>query len=71
MTYTDQQTPLWAEDPTRARSVDENMVLIEPDEIATAMYDLVVDEKLSNGTIYECGKGSTRIVPKFNMDPPG
>ncbi|KAI6783058.1 15-hydroxyprostaglandin dehydrogenase [NAD(+)]-like protein [Emericellopsis cladophorae] len=64
------RTPMWAEDPTKACLVDENTVLIEPKEIAEAMYSLVVDENLGNGTIYECGKGSTRVVPEYNLDPP-
>ncbi|KAF7559357.1 hypothetical protein G7046_g4808 [Stylonectria norvegica] len=67
---TDSQTPLWRDDPTKAVMLDENSVLIEPEEIAAAMLQLVVDEKLGNGTIYEVTKGATRVVPAFNAPPP-
>lgn len=61
---------MWSEDPSKASMVDDKTVFIEPEEIAEAMYDLVVDEKLGNGTIYECSRGATRVVPEYNAPPP-
>ena len=50
--------------------IDESTVLLEPEEVAEAMYQLVVDENLGNGTIFECDKGATRVVPEYEGDPP-
>jgi NAD(P)-dependent dehydrogenase (short-subunit alcohol dehydrogenase family) len=65
-----QQTPLWAEDPDKRDMIDESTVMLEPEEVAEAMYQLVVDENLGNGTIFECAKRATRVVPEYNADPP-
>lgn len=40
---------------------------MEPEEVAEAMYELVVNEDFGNGTIYECTKGATRVVPETPM----
>ncbi|KAF4124693.1 Short-chain dehydrogenase, partial [Geosmithia morbida] len=65
------RTPMWSEDPSKASMVDESIDFSEPEEIASAMYDLVVDENLGSGTIYECTKANgTRVVPEFNAPPP-
>lgn len=62
---------MWSEDPTKATMIDERSPWIEPAEIAEAMYELVVDEELGNGTIYEVAlKGMRRVVPEFGMEPP-
>ena len=61
---------MWAEDPDKARMVNEECEFMEPEEVAQAMYELCVDEELGDGTIYECNKGERRIVPKFRAEPP-
>lgn len=58
------------DDPTKSCLLDENTDFIEPDEIARAMYDLVVEEELGNGTIYQCTVGETKVIPEYNMPPP-
>lgn len=62
---------MWSEDPTKSVLVDERSSLIEPEQIAEAMYDLVVQEELGNGTIYECGINGTRVVSEYYTEPPG
>ncbi|CAM1501720.1 Fc.00g037040.m01.CDS01 [Cosmosporella sp. VM-42] len=64
------RTPLWRDDPTKAVMLNENTVLIEPDEIAAAMWELTVNEKYGNGTILEVTKGQTRVIPEFGLEPP-
>ncbi|KFH46143.1 15-hydroxyprostaglandin dehydrogenase [NAD(+)]-like protein [Hapsidospora chrysogenum ATCC 11550] len=64
------RTPLWADDPDKCDMIDESTVLLEPEEVAEAMYQLVVDENLGNGTIFECDKRATRVVPEYEGDPP-
>lgn len=61
---------MWSEDPSKARLVDDQVVFVEPEEVAEAMYQLVIDPDLGNGTILECKKDSTRIVPEYYMSPP-
>ncbi|WAO86716.1 Hypothetical protein NCS54_00400000 [Fusarium falciforme] len=63
-------TPLWHDDPTKAVMLDEDTVLIEPEEIAQGMWQLVVNEELGDGTILEVTKGATRVVPLFNAPVP-
>ncbi|KPM38767.1 hypothetical protein AK830_g7791 [Neonectria ditissima] len=63
-------TPLWRDDPTKASMLEEDTVLIEPEEIAEAMWQLVVNEELGNGTIFEVSKGATRVVPLFDSPAP-
>ena len=50
--------------------LDENTVLIEPEEIATAMWELTVNEEYGNGTILEVTKGQTRVIPEFGVEAP-
>lgn len=64
------QTPMWFEDPTKAMLLSDQSPFVEAEDIADAMYDLVVREDLGNGTIYECGKGGKRVVPEFHTEPP-
>ncbi|UPK91286.1 hypothetical protein LCI18_002221 [Fusarium solani-melongenae] len=64
------RTPLWHDDPTKAVMLDKDTVLIEPEEIAQGMWQLVVDEELGDGTILEVTKGATRVVPLFNAPVP-
>ncbi|KAJ3513705.1 hypothetical protein NM208_g15145 [Fusarium decemcellulare] len=63
-------TPMWRDDPTKAVMLDENTVLIEPDEVAQGMWQLAVNEELGDGTILEVTKGATRVVPLFNAPVP-
>lgn len=50
--------------------LEEDTVLIEPEEIAEGMWQLVVNEELGNGTIFEVSKGATRVVPLFDSPVP-
>ena len=50
--------------------LDKDTVLIEPEEIAQGMWQLVVNEELGDGTILEVTKGATRVVPLFNAPVP-
>lgn len=61
---------MWSEDPSKSVLVGENTTFVEPEQIAEAMYELVVNEELGNGTIYECGKAGVRVVPQYHMEPP-
>lgn len=61
---------MWFEDPTKAMLLNDKSPFVEAEDIADAMYDLVVREDLGDGTIYECGKGGKRVVPKFHAEPP-
>lgn len=65
------QTPMWSEDPDKARMVTPDAEFIEPEEVARAMYELCVDESLGDGTIYECNAGGARrVIPLFGAEPP-
>lgn len=44
--------------------------LIDAEEIAQAMWRLVVDPELGDGTILEASKGATRVVPMFDAPVP-
>jgi hypothetical protein len=61
---------MWKEDPHKAAMMSDDMQFIDVEEIAQAMYDLVVNEELGDGTIYEVTAGKTRVVPLFNSPPP-
>jgi hypothetical protein len=50
--------------------LEADTVLIEPEEIAEAMWQLVEDENLGDGTIFEVSKGKTRVVPLFDSPMP-
>ncbi|KAL6917923.1 hypothetical protein FSHL1_009352 [Fusarium sambucinum] len=63
-------TPIWSEDPTKAIMLEEDTVLISPEEVAQGMWKLVVDPELGNGTILEVTKGATRVVPLYNAPAP-
>lgn len=58
------------DDPTKNVMLDEETILIEPDEIAAGMYELVVNEQYGNGTILEVTRGATRVIPEFYLEPP-
>ncbi|KAF4978348.1 hypothetical protein FZEAL_5246 [Fusarium zealandicum] len=64
------RTPLWSDDPTKAVMLDKDTVLIDPDEVAQGMWQLVANEELGDGTILEVTKGATRAVPLFNSPVP-
>ena len=61
---------MWSEDPTKAAMLGEQDELIEPEEIAAAMYRLAVDEELGDGTVLEVTLGDSRVVPQFHTTPP-
>ncbi|KAG5664686.1 hypothetical protein KAF25_008420 [Fusarium avenaceum] len=63
-------TPLWYDDPTKAVMLEENTVLISPEEVAQGMWQLVVNPEFGDGTILEVTKGATRVVPLFNAPVP-
>lgn len=63
------RTPLLVEDAHKARMVAKDDTLITPDEVATGLYRLLVEDDLKGGTILEiAAKGRTRKVEAFN-DP--
>lgn len=64
------QTPMWKEDPDKAAMINDACEFIEPEEIADGMYELLTDEAHGDGTIFECSKGSRRVVPLFGNTPP-
>lgn len=61
---------MWEEDAHKSGLLTADTEFVEPEEIADAMLDLVVDEKLGDGTVYEVTKGKRRVVPAYNADPP-
>ncbi|KAF4969528.1 hypothetical protein FSARC_3258 [Fusarium sarcochroum] len=63
-------TPIWREDPTKAVMLEEDTVLIEPEEVAQGMWQLVINPELGDGTILEVTKGATRVVPLYNAPVP-
>lgn len=64
------QTPMLLSDPTKSVMLDENTVLIAPEEIAAGMWELVTNEEYGDGTILEVTKGETRVIPEFGLEPP-
>jgi hypothetical protein len=50
--------------------LEEDTVLISPEEVAQGMWRLVIDPELGNGTILEVTKGATRVVPLYNAPIP-
>lgn len=50
--------------------LDEDTVLLDPQEVAQGMWQLVVNPEYGNGTILEVTKGGTRVVPLFNAPVP-
>lgn len=61
---------MWQEDAHKSALVTEDTEWVEPEEIADAMLDCVVDEELGDGTVYEVTKGKRRVVPAWNNPPP-
>jgi hypothetical protein len=61
---------MWEEDSHKKTLVTSETEFVEPEEIAEAMLDLVTDEELGDGTVYEVTKGKRRVVPPYNADPP-
>lgn len=61
---------MWEEDPHKAAMMKGGGEYVEPEEIADAMYDLVVNEELGDGTIYEVTGNKRRVVPQYHADPP-
>ncbi|KAF2423508.1 putative short chain dehydrogenase/ reductase [Tothia fuscella] len=67
-------TPLWfKENKERLKSVGETDLWIQPEEIATILYNVCVDPAYKGGTVIEAsGQGQTRQVEIFNdPGPPG
>lgn len=63
------RTPLLVEDEHKKRMVAKDDTLITPEEVATGLYRLLVEDDLKGGTILEiAAKGKTRKVSAFN-DP--
>lgn len=66
------KTPLLLEDPSKASFLVDGGrdLLLDPEEVAEAMLELLVRPDYGNGTILEVTKGETRVVPEFNAGPP-
>lgn len=64
------QTPMLLEDKEKAGKLKEGDVLIPPEEVVDAMFQICENPEYGNGTILEVGKGETRVVPMFNAPPP-
>lgn len=41
-----------------------------PEEVASAMMDLIQDEQYGGGTVLEITVAGTRVIPAWNIDPP-
>ncbi|QPC69759.1 hypothetical protein HYE68_000511 [Fusarium pseudograminearum] len=63
-------TPMWSEDPTKEVMLEQDTILISPEEVAQGMWRLVIDPELGDGTILEVTKGATRVVPLYNAPAP-
>ena len=57
-------------DKRYAAMLDEDTVLIGPEEIAAGMWELTTNEEYGDGTILEVTKGETRVIPEFGLEPP-
>lgn len=47
------------------KEVREAMTWVEVEDVAQAMYQLVVDENMGDGTILEVLASGTRVLPRF------
>ncbi|KAK5994332.1 15-hydroxyprostaglandin dehydrogenase-like protein [Cladobotryum mycophilum] len=63
-------TGIWDGDENRRDKVLMDAKFISVEDIVSAMWELVVNEEMGNGTILEVVVGSTRVLPIFNMTPP-
>ncbi|KAJ1335926.1 15-hydroxyprostaglandin dehydrogenase (NAD) [Microdochium nivale] len=64
-------TPMWADDPTKAAMSDGGKAIpLGPEEIAQAMLELFEDPALGDGTILEVSLGKRFVVPLFSDVPP-
>lgn len=64
------KTGLWSADQARADEILDDCRWITIDEVVQAMYELVVNEEMGDGTILEVTPKMTRVVPEFNSPPP-
>ena len=64
------QTGIWDGDENRRDKVLVDAKFVPIEDILAAMWELVVNEEMGNGTILEVVVGSTRVVPIFGMEPP-
>lgn len=59
------------DDPTKSGLHSEVDQMAEPREVAEVMFQLAVSEEYGDGTILECTKGETRLIPEWGLTPPG
>ena len=65
-------TPLWTDNPTAKEQfsiVDE--ISISAEQVAKSMVKLVEDGQFDSGTVYETSMLGERVIPAWNISPPG
>lgn len=66
------KTPLWTNDlETSARYGYRDEISITPESVAQAELKLIKDGQYAGGTIYEISLAGERVVPAWNISPPG
>ncbi|KHN98857.1 HCO3, HCO3-transporter family [Metarhizium album ARSEF 1941] len=59
------KTSIWDQGFTMTEEMTDNMAWVDMRDVAQAMYQLVVDEKMGDGTILEVLASGTRVLPRF------
>jgi len=65
-------TPLWTDNPEvkdRFSIIDE--ISITSEKVAQSMIKLIEEEQYGSGTVYEISMLGERVIPAWNIDPPG
>lgn len=67
------RTPLWTAHPEKLRWVDDSHdTWIEPEEVADAIIDAMVDPKINGGDVIEVVKDARRMVKTYgDLGPKG
>ncbi|OAA48582.1 HCO3, HCO3-transporter family [Metarhizium rileyi] len=59
------KTPIWDMGYPLTKEMSDAMAWVELEDVVQAMYQLVVDEKMGDGTILEVIASGTRVLPRF------
>lgn len=65
-------TPLWSDNPKAKDQFSiADEIMISADTVAASMASLIEDAKYDSGTVFEISMLGERVIPPWNIDPPG
>jgi hypothetical protein len=66
------ETPLWSDNPKAKDQFSiADEIMISADTVAASMVSLIEDAKYGSGTVFEISMLGERVIPPWNIDPPG